>query len=172
MNYGHILQSKKHQLWVFAALDVPTKFWINFEVGSRTTYTANRLVKTLKLFGNWTEDKILKITTDKLAAYKNALSIHLTNIPYKYLQIIKKRFKRYITLVSKNVLFTGNKKDFPQGTQNTSFIERSNLTLRQHVSYLARKTLGYCKKKTNFNRMLWINLYNYNYVQFHKRVTS
>ncbi|MDM8564889.1 hypothetical protein QUF74_04485 [Candidatus Halobeggiatoa sp. HSG11] len=36
MNYGHILQSKKHQLWVFAALDVPTNFWINFEVGSRT----------------------------------------------------------------------------------------------------------------------------------------
>jgi IS1 family transposase len=81
MNYGHILQSKKHQLWVFAALDVSTKFWINFEVGSRTNNTATHLVQTLKLFNNWAEGKILKITTDKLAAYKNALSKHLTNIP-------------------------------------------------------------------------------------------
>ena len=69
------------------ALDAPTKFWINFEVGSRTNNTANRLVQKLKLFGNWTEGKVLKITTDKLAAYKNALSKHLTDIPY--LQIVK-----------------------------------------------------------------------------------
>jgi IS1 family transposase/transposase-like protein len=161
------LKSKKHQLWVFATLDVPTKFWINFEVGSRTNNTASNLVQKLKLFGNWNEGKVLKITTDKLAAYKNALSKHLTDIPYKYLQIVKKRFKRRLITVKK-CFVKGGEKDFPPGTQNTSFIERFNLTLRQHVPYLTRKTLGYCKKKTNFNRILWINLYNYNYVQFHK----
>jgi transposase-like protein len=37
-------QSKSHQLWVFIGLDVPTKFWINFELGSRTNHTASRLV--------------------------------------------------------------------------------------------------------------------------------
>lgn len=143
------------------------QFWINFEVGSRTNNTANRLVQTLKLFGNWTEGKILKITTDKLAAYKNALFKQFTDIPYKYLQIVKKRFKRKLVTVKK-CFVKGDEKDFPPGTQNTSFIERFNLTLRQHVSYLTRKTLGYCKKKTSFNRILWINLYNYNYIQFHK----
>jgi len=75
------------------------RFWINFEVGSRTNNTANRLVQTLKLFGNWTEGKILKITTDKLAAYKNALFKQFTDIPYKYLQIVKKRFKRKLVTV-------------------------------------------------------------------------
>jgi IS1 family transposase len=29
----------------------------------------------------------------------------------------------------------------------SSYVERFNLTLRQRVSYLQRKTLGYCKKK-------------------------
>ncbi len=38
---------------------------------------------------------------------------------------------------------------FKGKTQNTSYIERLNLTLRQQVSYLQRKTLGYCKKKLN-----------------------
>ncbi len=47
-------------------------------------------------------------------------------------------------------------------------IERFNLSLRQRISYLHRKTLGYCKNKTNLNRTLWINLFDYNYCQFHK----
>jgi hypothetical protein len=49
-----------------------------------------------------------------------------------------------------------------------SYIERFNLTLRQRVSYLQRKTLGYCKKKANFTDALWINLYDYNYRCPHK----
>lgn len=161
------LKSKNHQLWIFAALDVPTKFWINFELGSRTNNTASRLVLQIKRFGNWTTGDIVKITTDKLAAYKNALNKHFVDIPYHYLQIVKQRFKRRLVTVKKEFV-KGSEKDFPKGTQNTSFIERLNLTLRQHVSFLARKTLGYCKKKDNFKYILWINLYNYNYIQFHK----
>jgi len=38
----------------------------------------------------------------------------------------------------------------------------------QRVSYLQRKTLGYCKKKANFTDTLWINLYDYNYRCHHK----
>ena len=41
-------KNKKRQLWVFIALESKTKFWINFELGSRTNHTANRLVKGLK----------------------------------------------------------------------------------------------------------------------------
>jgi hypothetical protein len=121
----------------------------------------------MKRFGNWASNHALKITTDKLAAYKNALLKHFTNVPYHYLQIVKQRFKRRLVTVKKDFV-KGTEKDFPQGTQLTKFIERFNLTLRQHVSYLARKTLGYCKNKHNFKHLLWINLYNYNYIQFHK----
>ncbi|MDM8560164.1 IS1 family transposase [Candidatus Parabeggiatoa sp. HSG14] len=92
---------------------------------------------------------------------------HFADIPYHYLQIVKQRFKRLLVTVKK-CFIKGSEKYFPKSTQNTSFIERFNLTLRQHVSSLARKTLGYCKSKNNFNNTLWINLFNYNYIQFHK----
>ena len=59
----------------------------------------------------------------------------------------------------KKCFVKGTEADFKGKTQNTSYIERFNLTLRQQVSYLQRKTLGYCKKKANFTDTLWINLY-------------
>jgi len=73
--------SKSHQLWVFIGIDAPTKFWINFDKGSRTISTANRLVLQIKRFGNWTNGTIVKFTTDKLAAYKNALNKYFVEIP-------------------------------------------------------------------------------------------
>ena len=36
------------------------------------------------------------------------------------------------------------------------------------MSYLQRKTLGYCKKPEAFEGALAINLFDYNYRQFHK----
>jgi IS1 family transposase len=149
-------KAKNHQLWVFVAFEAQSKFWIWSELGSRTNHTANRLVAQLKRMGNFRKKNILKITTDKLAAYKNALKTPFVGIKYYYLQIVFGRFKRRLVTVKKN------------GTQNTSFIERFNLTLRQHVSYLTRKTLGYCKNRNHFKYILLINLYNYNYIQFNK----
>ena len=38
------LQKKKRQLWLFITLESKTKFWVNFELGSRTSNTAHRLL--------------------------------------------------------------------------------------------------------------------------------
>ncbi len=81
--------------------------------------------------------------------------------------LVKKRVKRKLKTVKK-FWVKGSEKDFPVGTQNTSYIERFNLTLRQKVSYLQRKTLGYCKNQKNFQWILWMKLFDYNYHQFHK----
>ncbi len=59
------LKNKKRQLWVFIALESKTKFWVNFELGSRTNHTANRLVENLKGLCRWNSGHLLKITTDK-----------------------------------------------------------------------------------------------------------
>jgi IS1 family transposase len=61
----------------------------------------------------------------------------------------------------KKCFVKGTEDDFKGKTQNTSYIERFNLTLRQRVCYLQRKTLGYCKKKAHLADSLWINLYDY-----------
>ena len=162
------LSSKQRQLWVFIGFEVESRFWINFELGSRTTHTATKLVTGIKKYlGVFSLDRPLKITTDKLAAYKNALESVLNDTVYVYLQIVKQRInKRLITV--KKCFVKGSSADFTGKSQNTSFIERFNLTLRQRVSYLQRKSLGYCKNKSNFNTILWINLFDYNYRRTHK----
>lgn len=161
------ISKKTEQYWVFASIDVTTRFWIGFECGKRTTKTAKLLVKQVYKLGKWSNHRILKITTDKLKAYQNAIEFYFTDIKYVYLQIVKKRVRRILKTVKK-AFIKGDYSGFPDKTQNTSYIERFNLTLRQKVAYLARKTLGYCKKIENFNDSLSINLFNYNYCCFHK----
>ena len=95
------LKNKRRQLWIFIALESKTKFWVNFELGSRTNYTANRLVKRLKELARWNCEHLIKITTDKLSAYQNALSKQFNYLNYVYLQIVKKRFKRKLKTVKK-----------------------------------------------------------------------
>ena len=70
----------------------------------------------------------------------------------------------------KKKIVPGQERDFGSKTQNISYIyiERFNLTLRKKVSYLKRKTLDCCKNQKNFQQVLWINLFDYNYRQFHK----
>ena len=141
---------------------------MNFELGSRTTHTATKRVKQIKHYlCILAQANPLKITTDKLAAYKYALQSVFADIDYVYLQIVKKRIKMRLITVKK-CFVKGTEADFKGKTQNTSYIERFNLTLRRRVSYLQRKTLGYCKKKANFTDALWLNLYDYNYRCHHK----
>ncbi|OQW90381.1 MAG: hypothetical protein BWK79_20080 [Beggiatoa sp. IS2] len=163
-------RAKSNKLWVFIGFEASAKFWINFELGSRTQCTAYRLVKQIRDFGDFSQKRVLRLTTDKFAAYQRVIAAVFFDIPYRYLQIVKRRVKMKLATVNK-VFVKGTSRAFPKNaktTQNTSYIERFNLTLRQHVCYLQRKILGYGKKRTNFNRILWINLYNYNYIQFHK----
>lgn len=108
----------------------------------------------------------IKFTTDKLAAYVHAIEKHFLG-KYAYLQIVKKRYKRILRTVKK-VFVKGSKDDFIGKTQNTSYVERHNLTLRDRVSYLGRKTIAYCKSKVQFKRIMWINLLDYNYIKYHK----
>jgi IS1 family transposase len=167
MSFGHIVWLKIKKLGVFIGFESTAKFWINFELGSRTPCTAYRLVKQIRNFYDFSQTRVLRVTTDKFAAYQRVLAEVLVEIPYRYLQIVKRRVKKRLATVNK-ALVSGTSRSFPPTTQNTSYIERFNLTLRQQVCDLQRKTLGYCKKRTNFNRILWINLYNYNYLQFHQ----
>ena len=59
----------------------------------------------------------LKVTTDKLAAYKNALQSVFTDIDYAYLQIVKKRVKMRLVTVKK-CFVKGTEDDFKGKTQN------------------------------------------------------
>lgn len=161
------LGTKKRQMWVFISLEAITKFWVNFELGSRTGHRANRLLRNLVYLMPWGFANFLLISTDKLSAYEKAIAQQLGKLKYAYLQIVKQRRKSRLVKVKQRIV-RGKESDFPDKTRNTSYIERFNLTLRQRVSYLQRKTLGYCKSRANCQALMWINLCNYNYCQFHR----
>ena len=42
------LGKKQKQRWVFIGFEVESRFWINVELGSRTTHTATKLVSGIK----------------------------------------------------------------------------------------------------------------------------
>jgi IS1 family transposase len=160
-------QSKKRQMWVFIALEARTKFWVNFETGSRTARTAERLLKNLIYLMPWGIPNFLLVTTDKLAAYEKAIARIFRKVRYAYLQVVKQRRKHRLVTVKQEIV-KGESADFGNKTRNTSYIERFNLTLRRKVAYLHRKTLGYCKSQANLRSCLWINLFDYNYGRFHR----
>ena len=81
--------SKAHQLWVFAALDVPTRFWVVFTTGKRTYKNAKILVGLLYLLDS-ARCRLLKITTDKFAGYEKAINHYFKDRNFVYLQIVKK----------------------------------------------------------------------------------
>ena len=79
------LRNKTSQLWVFVGFEVDSRFWMNFELGSRTTHTATRLVTGIKRYlGKLPGINPLKVATDKLAAYKNALQSVFKDRDYVY----------------------------------------------------------------------------------------
>jgi IS1 family transposase len=127
------LQQKKRQLWLFITLEAQTKFWVNFELGSRNSRTAHRLLRNIVYLMPWGFEHFLLVTTDKLAAYEREIANCFEKVHYAYLQIVKQRRKKRLVTVKKRIV-NGKETDFGNKTQNTSYIERFNLTLRQKVS--------------------------------------
>ncbi|MDD5321548.1 MAG: IS1 family transposase [Methylococcales bacterium] len=122
------LRNKNNQLWVFVGFDAGSRFWMNFELGSRTTHTATKLVKQIKHYlGILAQANPLKIATNKLAAYNNALQSVFTDIDDVYLQIVKKRIKMRLITVKK-CFVKGTEADFT----DTLWINLYNYNYRCH----------------------------------------
>ncbi len=94
------VKNKSKKLWGFTSIDAESRFWFNFELGSRTKHTANKLLKGLSSMISIPEGTVIKFTTDKLSAYVHAIEEHFSGT-YAYLQIVKKRYKRILRTVKK-----------------------------------------------------------------------
>jgi len=164
--------------WVWAAIDPVTKLLLTVAVGDRTLAMAQRVVH--QVVQVLAPGCIPLLLTDGFREYTTALLTHFgqwVHLPrrqaagpapkprwmplpqLRYAPVIKTVRRRHLVRVSHRVVF-GTLGAIQQvlaahGWQiNTAFIERVNLTIRQHVAAVGRRVTTLCKHEAGLRQQL------------------
>jgi IS1 family transposase len=173
--------------WVWGAIDPVTKLLLAIDVGDRTLAIAQHLVHQVgKVLAPGCMPLFL---TDGFKEYTTALLTHFgewvqpprrqTTGPapkprwmplpaLRYAQVVKQYRRRRVVRVRHHVVFgtlEGVKQVLAsQGWQiNTAFIERINLTIRQHVAAVGRRVMTLCKGEEGLRHQLSLSHTYYNF---------
>jgi len=178
--------------WVWVAFAPVWRLVLAFVIGRRNQQTANLLLERVV---SVTDDHIPFFTSDQLPEYRTAL-LHSygqwvqparngnrgrfpkpRQVPQPdllYAQVVKRREKGRVVEVTTKVVFGQPDQiearlmaSTTSHSVNTSFIERENLTLRQRNRRLTRKTNGFSKELSWFEKQLWLCLAYYHLVVPH-----
>jgi IS1 family transposase len=181
--------------WVWIAFAPVWRLVLAFVMGKRDQASADLLLARV---AHVTDDSIPFFTSDQLPAYKHAL-LTIYGEWYQpkrqgargaapkprrrplpgllYAQVVKKRAKGRVMAVSTQVVFGEPEAvvaclaPSPVSQRvNTSFVERDNLTQRQSNRRLIRRTNGFSKDLTWFEKQLWVSLASYHLVLPHTRL--
>lgn len=163
-----------------------------FVIGKRSQESANLLLDRVAYV---TDDYLPLFTSDQLPEYRTAL-LHSYGMWYQpqrkgnrgrfpkpgrvplpgllYAQVVKVRQKGRVVDVGAKVVFgdadtiIARLAESPvSNTINTSFVERDNLTQRQSNRRLTRRTNGFSKELTWFEKQLWLSMTYYHLVLPH-----
>jgi IS1 family transposase len=173
--------------WVWAAIDPVTKLLLAIDVGDRTLAMAQRVVhQVVQVLAPGCMPLFL---TDGFKEYATALLAHYGQwvqpprrqdkgpapkprwLPLPqlcYAQVIKTVRRRRLVAVTHRVVFgtleAVNQVLAPCGWQiNTAFVERINLTIRQHVAAVGRRVSTLCKGEDGVHQQLALYHVYYNF---------
>lgn len=178
--------------WVWIAFAPVWRVVLAFVIGKRDQASANLLLARVAPV---TDDHLPLFTSDQLPEYPNAL-LQTYGEWYQpqrqgkrgaypkprrrpladllYAQVVKHREGGRVVEVSTRVVFgtpeavAARLAHSPVSrTVNTSFVERDNLTQRQSNRRLTRRTNGFSKDLTWFEKQLWLSLAYYHLVLPH-----
>jgi IS1 family transposase len=182
--------------WVWTAMDPESKVLLAIDVGDRTLAMAQRVVHQVGQV--LAPDCAPLFLTDGLREYMTALLTHYgqwiqpsrrqaTGPPPKprwmplpqllYAQVIKTVRRRRLVRVSHRVVF-GTLEAVQQvlaacGWQiNTAFVERLNLSMRQHVAAIGRRVSTLCKGEDGVRQQLSLYHCYYNFCLPHASGSS
>lgn len=154
-------------VWTWTAIDADSKLCIAYLVGGRDSHAAYTLMSDIKA----RVSQRIQLTTDQLSIYLKAVDHTFgVNVDYAMLQKIYAgggdgRYSPAECIGCKKVEVTGA----PDPKHiSTSFVERSNLTMRMHMRRFTRLTNGFSKKVENHAYMVAIYTVWYNWVRKHK----
>ena len=169
--------------WVWIAFAPVWRLVLAFVVGKRNQDSANLLLDRVAYA---TDDYLPLFTSDQLPEYRTALlnTYGMWDQPPRngdrgrfpkprrvpcsgllYAQVVKVRQKGRVVEVSTKIVFgdadtiTDRLTGSPvSNTINTSFVERDNLSQRQHNRRLTRRTNGFSKELSWFEKQLWLSM--------------
>ena len=157
-------------VWTWTALDADSKLIVSFMVGGRDAMWADAIMRDVAA----RIDRRVQITTDGLRAYVDAVDKAFGGY-VDYAQLVKtygtspeSAKGRYSPAEC-----TGARKVRVSGSPDvdhvsTSYVERSNLTLRMHNRRFTRLTNAFSKKFDSHVHMVAIYTVWYNWVRIHK----
>jgi len=177
--------------WVWVAIDPVTKLLVAMDVSERTLAMAQRFVHHVAQV--LAPDCAPLFVTDGFRAYMTALLTHYGHwvqpprrqatgpapkprwmpLPQLlYAQVVKTVRRRRLVDVTHRVVFgtleAVNQVLSPLGWHiNTSLVERFNLSLRQHVAAIGRRTSTLCKGEAGLRQQLALYHVYYNFVLPH-----
>ena len=164
--------------WVWVAMDPVSKLLLAIDVGNRTLAMAQRVVH--QVVQVLAPSCIPLFLTDGFKEYTTALLTHYgqwVQVPHRqapgpapkprwmplpellYAQVVKTVRRRRLVGVKHRVVFgtieAVNQVLRPLGWQiNTAFVERINLSLRQHVAAIGRRVTTLCKGEEGLRQQL------------------
>jgi IS1 family transposase len=173
--------------WVWVAMDPESKLLLALDVGERTLTIAQRVIH--QVVQVLAPDCAPLFLTDGFREYMTALLTHYGQwvqpprrqaqgpapkprwmpLPHLlYAQVVKTVRRRRLVAVTHRVVFgtleAVNQVLAPLGWQiNTAFVERINLTIRQHVAAVGRRVSTLCKGEDGVRQQLALYHAYYNF---------
>ncbi len=164
--------SKDRPTWIFAAIEVWSRLWPSTIVGRRSYRNTLALVRDVSTRMDFV--KLPLIVTDGFDYYEKVVR-RVFGAAALYAQVLKTRRNDRIVKVERRALIGAAwrfeealKNSEDSSTINTSFIERLNLTLRQSLAYLSRRTLSHARSKETLEDHLELVRCHYNFVRPHR----
>lgn len=160
-------------IWTWTAIDADSKLMITWFVGNRGEDSAQGFMFDLadRL------SKRIQLSSDGLGVYKNAVRLAFGD-DVDYGQLIKvyseelhqeKRYSPAVCLSAHSKAVIGD----PMESQiSTSYVERSNLTMRMGMRRYTRLTNGHSKKLENHVAALSLYFMFYNYCRKHLSIKT
>lgn len=159
--------------WTWVALDADSKLLITFHVGLRTSSDCRDFIDDL---ASRLSNRI-QLSTDGFGAYRDAVRIAFgPNVDYG--QIVKEYGndisdeKRYSPAVCLSVTRKAICGDPLDGVISTSYVERSNLSIRMGCRRYTRLTNAFSKKLENHIAAFSLYAMHYNFCRQHTTLTA
>lgn len=161
-------------IWTWTALDAESKLLVGFHVGTRDASCALEFMTDLasRLASR------VQLTTDGHKAYLSAVDAAFGD-DIDYAMLVKQYGEerageaRYSPAKCMGAKLVPIKGEPDMAHVSTSYVERSNLTIRMGQRRFTRLTNGFSKKAENLEHAVALHVMHYNYVRIHKtlRVT-